>query len=127
MFPDALHRSAKLYPDKIAVATPSERLAYREADERANRLANALPGLDLRAGDRVALLVGNSVRYWELYFGIARAGLACVPLNTHLTAAEAGFVLSDSGAAALIYDSGRAPLVEELAAAGLLALSLIHI
>jgi acyl-CoA synthetase (AMP-forming)/AMP-acid ligase II len=121
VFPDALHRSAKLYPDKIAVATPDAGLAYRDADERANRLANALPGLGLRAGDRVALLVGNSVHYWELYFGLARAGLACVPLNTHLTATEAGYILADSGAAALIYDSGRAPLVEELAAGALLA------
>jgi acyl-CoA synthetase (AMP-forming)/AMP-acid ligase II len=121
MFPDALRRSARLYPDKIAVATTNERLIYREADTRGNRLANALRGLGLNAGDRIALLVGNSVHYWELYFGIARAGFACVPINTHLTAAEAGFILTDSGATTLIYDGARAGLVEEMGGATLLA------
>src|SRR6202158_2156171 len=121
MFPDALRRSARLYPEKVAVATPSQRLTYRAADTRANRLAKALRGLDLQGGDRVSLLVGNSVHYWELYFGIARAGFACVPINTHLTAAEAGFILADSGATTLIYDDARAGLVEEIVAAGLLA------
>jgi long-chain acyl-CoA synthetase len=114
VFPDALHRSAKLYPAKAAVVCGTDRLAYRDVDARANRLANALVGLGLAPGARVALLLDNSTVYWEIYFGIARAGLCCVPVNSHLSAREVDGILADCAASVLIYDDAHAGLAAEL-------------
>lgn len=60
------------------------RLTYREADELANRIANALLGAGLTAGDRVLFFCENSVEAYIAKFGVAKAGLVCAPINPRL-------------------------------------------
>lgn len=86
---DILERLTWSFPDKAAlIGWPgvygSRRFAqmtYREADEAANQVAHALLGAGLKRSDRVALLCDNSVEAVIAMFGIAKAGLVCVPLN----------------------------------------------
>ncbi len=100
-----LRQRAGLSPNLEAYVEPStgQRLTYRELNAYANRCANVLSDLDLRAGDRVALLMQNSVEFVGLFYGAAKLGLVVVPLNTRLAAAELAFILSDSGARVLLY------------------------
>jgi len=56
-------------------------------------------GPRLAKGDRVALLMNNSIEYVESFFAISRAGGIVVPVNTFLTPAEISYILKDCGAA----------------------------
>jgi O-succinylbenzoate-CoA ligase len=100
-----LRQRAGLSPAVEAYVEPSTdlRLNYRELNEFTNRCASVLGALDLKAGDRVALLMQNSVEFVGLFYAAAKLGLVVVPLNTRLAAAELAFILSDSGARALFY------------------------
>ena len=60
------------------------RLTYRQADDAANRTAQALRAAGLTDGERVLLYCENSVEAVVTMFGIAKAGLVAVPVNPHL-------------------------------------------
>lgn len=108
---ELLASSARKFPGKEAIVFDRFRLDYRTLDQRANRFGNAIAGLGLRKGDRCAILLGNRGEWAEIYFGLAKAGVIAVPVNFRFTQAEAGYVLDDSGAAALVYDETYEPIV----------------
>ena len=103
-----------LTPAKEAVVDGEKRLSYRELNQRVNRLANALLGLGLRNGDRMAILSYNRLEFIEGIMAAAKLGLVLVPLNWRLTAAELTFILNDSGAETLLFDAGLVELVEDV-------------
>ena len=113
-----LRQRAGLSPDVEAYVEPSTetRLTYRELNDYANRCARVLDGLDLKAGDRVALLMQNSVEFVGLFYGAAKLGLVVVPLNTRLAAAELAFILADSGTKVLVYGAECAETTEGIKA-----------
>jgi acyl-CoA synthetase (AMP-forming)/AMP-acid ligase II len=89
---DLFERLTWSYPDKDAIvawegayAHPQhQRVSYRQADELANRIANALLARGLERGDTVVLFCENSTEAYLTKFGIAKAGLTCVPVNPML-------------------------------------------
>src|SRR5215470_16236194 len=97
-----LAQSAARYPDKAAVIFRDQPTSYAEFDLRANQVANALIGLGIQPGDRVALLIHNLPIFMEAYYGILRAGAAVVPLNVLYKAGEVEYILQDSGAKAIM-------------------------
>jgi acyl-CoA synthetase (AMP-forming)/AMP-acid ligase II len=104
---------ARTRPDALGARDLERAMTFREWDRRANRLTNALIGLGLAKGDRVAVLAYNRVEWAEIYVAAAKAGLVVVPINFRLTAAEVAFCVADSGAAALIVQDELRGLVEE--------------
>lgn len=100
-----------LTPEKEAVVDGERRLNYRELNRRVNRLAGALQGLGLKSGDRISILAYNCLEFLETIMAAAKLGLILVPLNWRLTAAELSFILNDSGAATLLFDSELQELV----------------
>jgi fatty-acyl-CoA synthase len=101
-----------LTPAKEAVVDGEKRLSYRELNRRVNRLANALQGLGLQNGDRIAVLSYNRVEFLEIIMAAAKLGLILVPLNWRLTAPELAFILNDSTAATLFFDADLIELVK---------------
>ncbi len=65
-------------------------------------MAHTLHALGVRRGDRVAVMVPNSIEYFEAAHGAGRLGAVVVPVNIHFKADEAGWVVSDSGATAVV-------------------------
>src|SRR5262245_50549514 len=63
---EALAVNARLYPEKPGARDRSRSMTFRQWDERARRLANALVGLGLEKGDRVAILAHNAVEWMDL-------------------------------------------------------------
>ena len=104
---DLLTRRAHLDPDKegLVETASGRRFSYRELNLRANRVTNGLHGLDLAPGDRVGLLLMNSIEFVESFFAVGKAGGVIVPLNWRLVADELEFILSDSGTSVLIFGS----------------------
>ncbi|RLC69890.1 MAG: hypothetical protein DRI26_08200, partial [Chloroflexi bacterium] len=103
VFGDILRQNAKKLPAKTALVYRDTRLSYSELNDRVNRLAQALLGLGLRKGDRIAVLLDNCPQYVEAYFAAAKAGLPIVPLNTTLDVDGLAYILNDSEATALIF------------------------
>jgi fatty-acyl-CoA synthase len=99
---DCLATHARTQPGKLAARDSRRALTYAAWHERASRLANALLGLGLAPGDRVALLAYNTLEWLEIYAALARAGLVAVPVNFRLARPEVAYIVQHSGAAACI-------------------------
>ncbi len=99
---DFIAKTAVRFPNHIVVVDQQKRLTAKELLERVNRLANALLDLGLKKGDRVAVLLNNCRQSIECFYGIARAGLVFVPLNTRYSAQEDLYMLNDAEARAIL-------------------------
>jgi long-chain acyl-CoA synthetase len=102
-------------PGVAAVISPDGDRTFRQLDRRANQLVRGLRRLGLRDGDGVALLCGNRPEFVEVLAACQRGGWRLTTINWHLTAAEAGYILGDCEARALVAESR----LRELAAGSL--------
>ena len=59
-------------------------------------------------GDRVAIMLDNSVELFAAWYGAARRGALVVPVSTRLTAPEAAYIVADSGAIVLVHAGSAA-------------------
>ena len=111
---ETLATHARLHPDRVGARDLERHLTFRHWNARACRLANALVGLGLRKGDRVAILAYNALEWVEIYAATAKAGLVMVPINFRLTGPEIRFIVDDSGASALIVEDQLIGAIEEI-------------
>src|SRR5258708_13919372 len=87
---EVLHFNARIVPDKVGARDLERAMTFREWNARSCRLANALIGLGLAKGDRVAVLAYNRVEWLEIYPPPPNAGLAAVPPHFPPSAAGTG-------------------------------------
>lgn len=66
------------------------KVSFQELKDRSNRAANFLQNLGLGKGDRVLLMMQNSVELFEVLLGAMKAGCAIIPASTLLTADDIG-------------------------------------
>jgi len=111
---DALRRSALRAPGRTALIYESRAWSYAALECAAGRVAGALLDLGLAPGERVAAYGRNSDAYLLAWLGCLRAGLVHVPINYALTASELAYIVRQSGAAALLYDTVLGPNVAAL-------------
>src|SRR4051794_11048732 len=100
---DLVRTAAAASPDKPALVGADRSVSWAELDRDVDALAGSLcnHGLGNRGlsqGDRVGILLPNSVEFATTYFAVLRAGLVALPLNTAYTAPELQHQLTDSGA-----------------------------
>ena len=107
---------ARLSPDKVGARDLDRAMTFRQWNQRACRLANALLGLALAKGDRVAVLAYNRVEWAEIYAATAKAGLVVVPVNFRLVGPEIAYIVENAGASALIVEDVLADAVEDVRA-----------
>jgi long-chain acyl-CoA synthetase len=108
---ELVRASAAANPDKAALVFHGEQTTWAELDSAVDAVARGLRGLGLEPGDRVAIHLGNTPEFATAYFGVLRAGLTALPVNTGYTAAELSHVLVDSGARAVVTTSPGAETV----------------
>ncbi len=115
-----LTKRAFLNPDREAYVDSHspERLTYRELNRRTNQVANAFLAAGIRKGERVGLLLMNSVEFMESYFALAKVGAVVVPLNWRLVADELEFILKDSETGRLIFGEEFLDTVADLHSRG---------
>ncbi|MET0395816.1 MAG: amino acid adenylation domain-containing protein, partial [Longimicrobiaceae bacterium] len=89
-------------PEAVAVAFCGETLTYAELERRANRLANRLRRLGVRAEDRVGICLERSVELPVAMLAVLRAGGAYVPLDPGYPAGRLAMMLEDSGVRVLL-------------------------
>lgn len=109
-----LTAQARLQPERIGARDLGRAMSFRLWNERACRLANALAGIGLAKGDRVAVLAFNRIEWLEIYAAAAKAGLIAVPVNFRLVGAEIRFIVQDCDAAAVIAEHGLHEAIDEV-------------
>ena len=104
--------SATRHADRLAVRLDADVLTYGQLDDLSARLAGALTRSGLQAGDRVGLMLPNSLAWPVAYYGVLRAGGTVVPINPLLKSRELTHYLVDSGASVLITAGDQQPDVD---------------
>ena len=126
---DILDNNARLYAGEVALVEinpmfePQSRITWRDYAlmqpepgqpfrreitweqfwKRANRFANLLLSRGCRKGDKVSILMMNSIEWLPIYFGILKAGAVAVPLNYRYTADEIKYCLDKSDSSMVIF------------------------
>ncbi|MGB3811372.1 MAG: AMP-binding protein [Parvibaculum sp.] len=91
----ALAYFAQLVPDGPAVISPTGNRSFKELNARVNQLAHLFRAYGLKAGDGIAIICSNRTEFVEVYYASMRSGLRFTPINWHLTAHEAGYILDN--------------------------------
>ena len=108
-----LQEAAAKHPGNIATifggvvhqlggALMDAKLSYRQLNEHANRLANALTAMGVKKGDRVAIYLPNCPQYIITYYAVLKIGAIVAPHNPLYVPRELEFQLNDSGAETII-------------------------
>ncbi|WP_433757799.1 fatty-acid--CoA ligase FadD5 [Nocardia sp. CA-135398] len=101
---------AQMRPDAVAVRFRGVDTTWRQLHERSLKFADALSRRGIGFGDRVLILALNYPEYLEAVFGINALGAIAVPVNFRLTPPEVAYIVSDSGAKAIVTDTMLQPL-----------------
>ncbi len=104
MFETALERN----PDGEALVAGDVRLSYRALSDLVLRTAAGLEALGVRAGDRVALLLGNRPEFLVGLLAAQRLGAIAVPLSIREQTPGLRYMLAQSGAKVLVHEAGLA-------------------
>ncbi|SFU58348.1 fatty-acyl-CoA synthase [Pseudoduganella namucuonensis] len=92
------------------------RYTYRECHQRARRLANALQGLGIEIGDRVATLAWNGYRHLEAYYAVSGSGAVLHTINPRLHPDQIAYIINHAEDQVLLFDLTFLPAVEAVAA-----------
>ena len=93
-----LLHSANNSPENVALRAREATLAYGELADRSLNLAQRLATAGVSPGDRVALMLPNTVEFVVSYYAALCAGAVVVPINPLLKSREVSHYISDSGA-----------------------------
>ncbi len=110
-----LRDTARRQPDGAGIIADGRTHTWAEVDRAVDAFATGLLSRGLHAGDRVAMLLGNSYEFVIAYYGVARAGLVSVPMNPAYTSAEVAVLLADSGARLLLVQGSTSSTGEDSA------------
>src|SRR5690606_9434245 len=100
-----IERSARVYPDKLAIIHGELRQTWSQTYTRCRQLASALSQRGIGLGDTVAVMLPNTPPMVEAHFGIPMSGAVLNTLNTRLDAEALAFMLDHGEAKVVIVDS----------------------
>jgi long-chain acyl-CoA synthetase len=108
---------ARADPGRVALIFDDRSYSYAELDARIEPAANALAARGVRRGDRVAVMLQNSLEFVEVYYGALRLGAIVVPVNAMYKHHEVEHILRDSEPRAAVIDATLWPQAAEAFAA----------
>lgn len=91
------------------------RYTYRDCENRARRLAQALIRLGVEPSERIGTLAWNGYRHLEAYYGIPGMGAVCHTINPRLFPEQIAYIVNDADDRYVLFDTTFAPLVAVLA------------
>ncbi len=112
-----LDRSARVFPDRTAIAYGDRRISYADFAAEATRLAHALRASGVKPGDRVAYLLPNIPEMLVAHFGVPLAEAVLVAVNTRLAGPEVRHICQQfRRETAVVVDAGLHPTIAPVAA-----------
>src|SRR5688572_13706306 len=120
MISDLLRHAARHHGSGEVVSKTVEqgavhRYTYRDAHERARKLANALKRLGVAMHDRVATLAWNGYRHFEIYYAAAGSGAVIHTINPRLFPDQIAYIANHAEDKVVFFDLTFAPFLEKLA------------
>ncbi len=109
-----LTRHARYYPDKVALVFEDQRFTFEQLNRNVNRLANALAGLGIGKGDKVATILSNCPEVIEVYQVAAKTGIVVVPLSPLLRGTGLTNLINDADSVAVITQAAMAPHLDAI-------------
>ena len=100
--PAFLERSAERFPDRSALNFQGYRIRFRQLKEMVDRFASALSAFGVNRGDRVALLLPNTIPCVAAYYAVLKIGAIAVMNNPLYSDRELDHQFNDSGAKLLV-------------------------
>ena len=103
---DWIGKWAEYSPDKVAIrdVKTGEDHSYSDLNKLAETIAaNLHEKFELVKGDRIAILSAFNAEFIALFSAAQKAGFILVPINTHLTAHEVAYQISNSDSKLIIY------------------------
>ncbi|MGB5620098.1 MAG: AMP-binding protein, partial [Desulfobacterales bacterium] len=94
--------NAKKFPNTVCLKDSRRSFTYPQTNTRVNRLSHSLTSLGLSKGDKLAVLLENSIEIIELYLATAKTGIVIVPINFRLTPVEVAYIVENSDAKAIV-------------------------
>jgi crotonobetaine/carnitine-CoA ligase len=91
--------------EQTAVSFDGDAYTYAQLDQEAARVQSWLEAHGVEVGDRVAVLIRNSLEFFPAWLGISRAGAISVPINTAMIGEALAYTLAHSEAVGLIADA----------------------
>ncbi|MEQ8799802.1 MAG: AMP-binding protein [Salinisphaeraceae bacterium] len=98
-----IRRAAQQFGDATCLTEGERRISFAEFDAATDRLGNALLALGLTPGERVGVLMPNSIDCLVAYYALAKCGLVRVGLNTRETLDDHRYKLGESGSRGVIH------------------------
>ena len=95
---------------------PLFRYTYAQCAKQARRLANALTGLGLKAGDTVGSIAWNNHRHLESYYAVSGSGMIMHTCNPRLHPDQLIYIINHAEDRVVMFDATFAPLVKAIAA-----------
>jgi len=112
--------AARHFGDSMIVSRRVEgdihRYTYRDCHQRARRLANALHGMGIALGDRIATLAWNGYRHLEAYYAVSGSGAVLHTINPRLHPEQIAYIINHAEDQVLMFDLTFLPAVEAVAA-----------
>jgi len=99
---ELLEKTCAAHAERVAFVQMGTELTYRTLDERTRAFAAWLQHAGFSKGERIAIMLPNTLQYPIALFGALRAGLVVVNVNPLYTAPELEHQLADSGATAIV-------------------------
>ncbi|MEZ5223733.1 MAG: AMP-binding protein [Ilumatobacteraceae bacterium] len=96
---------AERFPDRLAIVANDEAHTYEDLNARVNQLVRALRRRGAKPGDGVAALISNRREFAEVIAATQRAGLRFTPINWHLNAEEAAYIVDNCDAVVFVADA----------------------
>jgi fatty-acyl-CoA synthase len=106
-----LRRTARVFPDRLAVVHGDLRLSWAQTYGRCRRLASALAQRGIGRGDTVAVIAPNIPAMYEAHFGVPMLGAVLNAINTRLDPAAIAFMLQHGEAKVVLTDRELSPVV----------------
>ncbi|MEO7402619.1 MAG: AMP-binding protein [Burkholderiales bacterium] len=103
---------ARRRPAQVAVVCGPVRLTYCELAARVERTAGGLHELDVRSGDRVLLVLGNTIEFIVAEYAAFRLGALAVTVNPRLAPPEIEHIVVDAQPAVAVYSDSTRALAE---------------
>ena len=105
----SLIRNADRYFGDVEIVSRLEdasvhRYTYSDCHRRARQLANALAGLGLELGDRVATLGWNNFRHLEAYFAVPGSGFVLNTINPRLHVDQIAYIADHADVQCVLFD-----------------------
>lgn len=104
----------KKNPNKTALIGAGRQITFGELDQTSSRVASVLQKRGMPVGAHIGYFGKNSIEYFEVLFGVSKAGCAILPLNWRLSPVELQVVIDDAELKLVFVDREYREVMEQL-------------